>query len=483
MKTICGTVAVFLLLFTAVSLFSMGTGPVRIYDSTVRWKHFDYRLTSFYHITEYHPDRIVETNFRVKIIENDHLRVTLLPEYGGRILSLIYKPLNKELLYQNPVGSVFGIKEKSFFYDHLMVYGGIFPTFPEPEHGKSWMHPWDFRVLSQSPDEVTVEMTFRDWIPFIANTPYKFRYGQTGLICAATVTLRRDSSALELGIRLSNRYPGELDYEYWTCMTLAPGSEPGQTFSPPSTEIILPDQKVFLKDDWWPWMAAVAGAKFHRKHVTDFGKLAVYKNWQDMGILYAYPGVNRDWYGVINQDNQIGILRHADRKKTPGLKVWTWGFVDNDPRTYRNGQNPKRPYIELWAGVSRQFFSNDVIRGHETKQWTETYAPTVGLTNWRSVTTEAAFDQSVQKRPGGVWLLSGQVFSFRPNRKETLRLELSNGTGNRLLTEKTWKASPTGPLTVQYELGAEEVTSLTNRFILRLLDESGRELGSSTLSI
>ncbi len=29
------------------------------------------------------------------------------------------------------------MKAGNFYYDWLMVYGGIFPTFPDPEHGRS----------------------------------------------------------------------------------------------------------------------------------------------------------------------------------------------------------------------------------------------------------------------------------------------------------------------------------------------------------
>lgn len=39
------------------------------------------------------------------VLENGILKVTLLPSYGGRILSIIHKPSNRELLYQNPLGT------------------------------------------------------------------------------------------------------------------------------------------------------------------------------------------------------------------------------------------------------------------------------------------------------------------------------------------------------------------------------------------
>ncbi|TMJ49121.1 MAG: DUF5107 domain-containing protein [Alphaproteobacteria bacterium] len=105
---------------------------------------------------------IVDRAFRARVLENRYLKVTLLPEFGGRILSIIYKPTGHEQLYRIEVGVPYGIKAGAFYYDWLMVYGGIFPTFPNAEHGKTWLKPWDFKVVKESAGEVTVSMSLKD---------------------------------------------------------------------------------------------------------------------------------------------------------------------------------------------------------------------------------------------------------------------------------------------------------------------------------
>jgi hypothetical protein len=85
---------------------------------------------------------IVDRTFKVRLLENRYLKVTLLPEFGGRILSIIYKPTGHEQLYRAQVGVPYGIAGDIFYYDWLMVVGGIFPTFPDAEHGKTWLKPW-----------------------------------------------------------------------------------------------------------------------------------------------------------------------------------------------------------------------------------------------------------------------------------------------------------------------------------------------------
>jgi hypothetical protein len=42
-------------------------------------------------------------DFRSIVLENDILQATFLPELGGRLMSLVYKPAGRELLFNNPV--------------------------------------------------------------------------------------------------------------------------------------------------------------------------------------------------------------------------------------------------------------------------------------------------------------------------------------------------------------------------------------------
>ena len=77
-----------------------------------------------------------------------------------------------------------------------------------------------------------------------------------------------------------------------------------------------------------------------------------------MGIAYAAPDMRGgNFWGVINHDNEEGIIRIADNTVTPGLKMWTWGFPSFTNETdARKDPSEARPYVELWAGVSDQFF-------------------------------------------------------------------------------------------------------------------------------
>ncbi|WP_291689571.1 DUF5107 domain-containing protein, partial [Bradyrhizobium sp.] len=132
---------------------------------------------------------IVDRSFKAYVLENRYLKVTLVPDFGGRILSMIYKPTGHEELYRTEVGVPYGMKAGNFYYDWLMVYGGIYPTFPDAEHGRGWLKPWQFTVVKAADDEVTVAMSLKDDVAYAA-APRRFIADATGIEATYSVTLK-----------------------------------------------------------------------------------------------------------------------------------------------------------------------------------------------------------------------------------------------------------------------------------------------------
>ena len=131
----------------AVHAASPEPDKVSLSESTITWSTVKYATDAQNGFVSGSLDKttIVDRTFRTHVLENRYLKVTLVPEFGGRILSIIYKPTGHEQLYRTEVGVPYGMKAGNFYYDWLMVYGGIFPTFPDPEHGRTWLKPWDLR--------------------------------------------------------------------------------------------------------------------------------------------------------------------------------------------------------------------------------------------------------------------------------------------------------------------------------------------------
>jgi len=118
----------------------------------------------------------------------------------------------------------------------------------------------------------------------------------------------------------------------------------------------------------------------------------------------------RNFWGVINHDNEEGIIRIADNTVTRGLKMWTWGFPSFTNETdARKDPSEARPYVELWAGVSDQFFHRAQLPARGEVSVPETYSPTVGMSNVTGANENILINFSAEA--GSVNL---QFFSIEP---------------------------------------------------------------------
>ncbi len=193
------------------------------------------------------------------------------------------------------------------------------------------------------------------------------------------MTLKADRAALNARVVLENPQDRAIDYEYWTCTTLAPGSDPDHPRTTGGAEIIAPIE-AYTTPRYWAHLAEgdERTAKGRR-----FEKLRYFKKWPSMGIAYAAPDMQGgNFWGVINHDNEEGIIRIADNSITRGLKMWTWGFPTFTEETdARKEPTEARPYVELWGGLSDQFFHPLQLPAHGEVSIPETYSPTVGMSN------------------------------------------------------------------------------------------------------
>ena len=76
---------------------------VSLGESTIAWSTVKYAITAGNGFVAGSLDTktIVDRTFRTYVLENRYLKVTLVPGFGGRILSIIYKPTGHEELYRS----------------------------------------------------------------------------------------------------------------------------------------------------------------------------------------------------------------------------------------------------------------------------------------------------------------------------------------------------------------------------------------------
>lgn len=97
-------------------------------------------------------------------LENKTLKVTVLPDYGSKLSSIVYKPSGYELLWQNPSKNF--IKNKygdNYIMGEFSGFDEMFPCIDRffyedypwvgveaPDHGEVWAVPWSYEIKDKS---------------------------------------------------------------------------------------------------------------------------------------------------------------------------------------------------------------------------------------------------------------------------------------------------------------------------------------------
>lgn len=154
----------------------------------------------------------IDTNWhyaglRALVLENSHLRLTILPELGGKLWSLIHKPFDREVFWHNrrsgPRPAAYGAAYDDWFC------GGWDELFPNdapatvagdsyPDHGEWWSMPFEWELTTRTPDEVTIHL-WRGGV--ITNTVVERR-----------LTLRAGEAHFRTQYRIHNAGPKPLDF-------------------------------------------------------------------------------------------------------------------------------------------------------------------------------------------------------------------------------------------------------------------------------
>lgn len=406
-----------------IAFVGLARADVTLRESTVNWTTYVYELNPEDQSIvpgSFDGKTLVERTYDSLVMENEYLVVTVVPSFGGRVLSMYYKPTGHEELYQNPVGLPYGIGQSTFYYKWLSLWGGIFPTLPTAEHGKSWCLPWEYRIVEQSPKRAAIEMTWQDDIDLPDRGGHLAIYGKTNIKCTFTVSLAAGETTLRTDVLLENPNNHDTPYECWINTGLSPGSKPGDTRLTDGAEMILKAKWCKLPQYSKRLWDVEEPIKRLYQFFFHFDKLKWYKNHPDMGVIYPWPEVSENFWGVINHDNEEGIFRIADNSITPGLKIWTFGYeksVNIDPATEPNYH---RPFLELWAGTSREFFVPAILPARSDLAWSEWYTPSVGMEDVTAASPDLLVnlttDKPVYTADDKTMQVRCQWFATRPGR-------------------------------------------------------------------
>ena len=169
--------------------------------------------------------RALPWSYQAVVLENELLRITMLPDLGGRVYQVIFKPTGNNEMYENPVikPSPWGPPEQGGW----LAAGGIEWGLPVEEHGYVWADPWGHITVPY--DETRTGVTL-----FMPNQEDHLR-------AEVDVILRAGEAAFTIQPRITNPTGQAVDYQFWLDALLAPGpaNQPG-----PNLRFVLPTDQV-----------------------------------------------------------------------------------------------------------------------------------------------------------------------------------------------------------------------------------------------
>ncbi len=320
------------------------------------------------------PRTPIERRFTALVLENEYLRVTVLPELGGRIYECLFKPTGHDELYRNPVvkPTHWGPSEQGWW----LALGGIEWCLPVAEHGYEWGVPWSFDTV-QATDGVTV--TVRDTI------------AASRLRAQVDVALPAGRSFFTVSPHLENPTAGAVAYKFWLNAMCAPG---GTNAPSNRLQFILPTTEMTLhsRDDRWTGLPGPGGA--FSWPIQAGRDLSLLGNWPYYLGAFERPAAMGDFLAVYDPQVDEGLVRVYPSGVARGAKVFSRGYGPTalSPSSWTDDQSS---YVELHGGVAPTFDDSATLPPGGKLGWTEHWYPVSTIGGVSSASPGAALSLKV----------------------------------------------------------------------------------------
>jgi len=276
-----------------------------------------------YPVIESMADEKVDKTYNAVYIENEYIKVMILPELGGRVQMAYDKIKQRHFIYYNQV-----IKPALVGLAGPWISGGIEFNWPQ-HHRPSTFMPVDCKIEEGKDGSVTVWVNERERM--------FHQQGQAGF------TLRPGCAYLEIHGVLYNPTETPQTFLWWANPAVAV-NDAYQSVFPPDVNAVFDHGKRAVSS--FP----IATGTYYKMDYSAGVDISNYKNIF-VPTSYMVAKSKYNFEGGYENDTHAGMLHVADHHVAPGKKQWTWGNGDFGRAWDRNLTDEDGPYIELMAGV------------------------------------------------------------------------------------------------------------------------------------
>ena len=332
-------------------------------------------------------------------LENEYLRIMVLPEIGGRIHVGFDKTTGYDFFYRQNV-----IKPALVGLAGPWISGGVEFNWPQHHRPATFM-PVETHIEESDDGSVIVWCSDHD--------PMLRMKGMHG-IC-----LRPGRAVLELKVRLFNRTPFTQTFLWWANVATRV-HEHYQSFFPPDVRYVADHAKravtsfplcagtYYGVDYGRRARAGVPAEEIPQQFVPDgsysANDLSRYANIP-VPTSYMVAATGENFFGGYDHRAESGLMHVANHHIAPGKKQWTWGNHEFGYAWDRSLTDDDGPYIELMAGVytdNQPDFS--YITPWETKTFIQNWYPIHRIGIPKAANVDAALSLEITDKVATVGL-------------------------------------------------------------------------------
>lgn len=276
-----------------------------------------------YPVIEKIKDECHEATYQAIWMENEYLKIMILPELGGRIQMAYDKIKKRHFIYYNHV-----IKPALVGLTGPWISGGIEFNWPQ-HHRPSTFLPVNYTIEKKEDGTAIVWVSERERM-----------FGQKG---SAGFTLRPGKAVLEIQGKVANPTPLPQTFLWWANPAVKVNDEYQSVF-PSDVNAVFDHGKRDVSR--YP----IATGTYYKMDYSAGVDISRYKN---IPVPTSYMAIQSkfDFVGGYENDTKAGLLHVANHHFSPGKKQWTWGNGDFGQAWDRNLTDNDGPYIELMTGV------------------------------------------------------------------------------------------------------------------------------------
>ena len=369
-------------------------------------------------------DEKVDKEYQAVYLENEYIKVMILPELGGRIQRAYDKTNQYDFVYYNHV-----IKPALVGLIGPWISGGIEFNWPQ-HHRPTTFLPVDYYLQDNEDGSKTVFVNDVDQM-----------YGTKGI---AGFTLYKDKAYIEIKGQLYNRTAVPQTFLWWANPAVAV-NENTQSIFPPDVHAVMDHGKRDVS------RFPIATGVYYKHDYSEGVDISRYKNIP-VPTSYMAEKSEYNFVGGYDYGVEAGILHVADHHISPGKKQWTWGCGDFGKAWDRNLTDEDGPYIELMTGVYTDNQPDFTwLKPFEEKTFKQYFMPYKAVGAVKNATIDAMINMEV-----GV----NEVYlcAYATSRYEKAKVVLTN-KGKTVLEEETI-LSPTEIFKKKLEIQVENDTDL-----------------------